>query len=182
MGIKHVKEARNLAKPEHFRMVREALELTQADLAKLLGYGSKSRIAELEAGTRKPGAAVVRLLRAYLDGYRPLDWPRKPVRVAKPRSLRIVVRETEPIVHNVTLVTRLPATPENIEKVRSAMRNGLRQPGEIARATGLGLLSVEEAMDAIAKLPPPPPKPPVPLSELRGRRKPVPPEPKGGSA
>lgn len=32
-------------------------------------------ISEIESGTRQPGARVVRLMRAYLAGYRPDDWP-----------------------------------------------------------------------------------------------------------
>jgi DNA-binding XRE family transcriptional regulator len=89
MGARHVREARNLSKPEHFKMVREALGLTQAEMAKMLGYGSRVRVAELEAGTRKPSASVVRLLQAYLNGYQPPDWPRRP------HSLRITVHESE---------------------------------------------------------------------------------------
>lgn len=41
----------------------------------MLGYGSDARISEIERGKREPGASVVRLLSAYLDGYRPNDWP-----------------------------------------------------------------------------------------------------------
>lgn len=51
------------------------LGLTQAQLAPLLGYGAASRVSEIANGKRTPGASVVRLLRAYLDGYRPDDWP-----------------------------------------------------------------------------------------------------------
>jgi transcriptional regulator with XRE-family HTH domain len=166
MGIKQVKEARKLSKPEHFKMVRQALELTQAEMAAMLGYGSRVRIAELEAGTRKPNKSVVRLLQAYLNGYRPPDWPEKkqPLRITahevEPPPLRIKVREGEPVVEHFR-IARLPATPENIEKVRSAMRTGLRRPGDIARATRLGLLSVKEALDAIYKPSAPAPKPPV---------------------
>jgi hypothetical protein len=91
----------------------------------MLGHSSKSRIAELEAGTRKPGAAVIRLLRAYLAGYRPPDWPSADA--------------TPPITH-------LPTSAEVLEKVGSAIRNGARKPGDIARRSGLGLLTVQEAL------------------------------------
>lgn len=57
-----------------FRAARESLGLTQSQLAKLVGYGSQSRIAEVEARHEAP-ACPARLLRAYLDGYRPGDWP-----------------------------------------------------------------------------------------------------------
>jgi transcriptional regulator with XRE-family HTH domain len=54
---------------------RLTLGLTQAQLAPLLGYSDVARVSELERGVRQPGAAVVRLLHAYLDGYRPENWP-----------------------------------------------------------------------------------------------------------
>jgi transcriptional regulator with XRE-family HTH domain len=61
--------------PAAIREARHTLGLTQAELARALGYGSVSRVAELERGARVPGGCVVRLLQAYLDGYRPADWP-----------------------------------------------------------------------------------------------------------
>ena len=61
--------------PAELQQARQSLGLTQSQLAPLLGYSNKTRISELEVGTRKPGAAVVLLLRAYLAGYRPDDWP-----------------------------------------------------------------------------------------------------------
>ena len=61
--------------PTEFREARQSLGLDQSQAAELLGYGAKTRISEIERGARAPGASVVRLLRAYLDGYRPADWP-----------------------------------------------------------------------------------------------------------
>lgn len=61
--------------PAEIREARQTLGLTQPQIAPLLGYGSKSRVAELESGARNPSDTVIRLLRAYLDGYRPKDWP-----------------------------------------------------------------------------------------------------------
>jgi transcriptional regulator with XRE-family HTH domain len=116
MGVKQIKETRKLSKPEHFRLVREALELTQAEMAQMLGYGSRTRIAEVEAGTRKPNESVVRLLHAYLEGYRPQDWPQKgrTLRIAEhqiePPPIRIRVRESEPVVEHFR-IARPPATP-----------------------------------------------------------------------
>jgi hypothetical protein len=43
----------------------------------------------------------------------------------------------------------LPAPEANVRAVIAAMRNGARQPGDIARVTGLGLLSIREAMAEI---------------------------------
>lgn len=63
--------------PEQIKEARKSLGLTPTQAAQLLGYGAVSRIYEIEAGARRPSASVVRLLAAYLDGYRPLDWPEK---------------------------------------------------------------------------------------------------------
>lgn len=61
--------------PNEIRDALKTLGLTQRQAAPLLGYGDQSRISDLVCGREKPGAAVVLLLRAYLDGYRPPDWP-----------------------------------------------------------------------------------------------------------
>ena len=62
--------------PAEIRQARVKLCLTPAEIAPLLGYGAASRIYEIESGARNPSAAALRLLRAYLDGYRPSDWPK----------------------------------------------------------------------------------------------------------
>lgn len=61
--------------PAEFRAARLRLGLTPPQAADLLGYGSRNRISEIEHGKRNPSAAVARLVQAYLDGYRPEDWP-----------------------------------------------------------------------------------------------------------
>ena len=61
--------------PADIRQARQSLGMSQSQLAALLGYGDKTRISELETGTRQPGAAVLLLLAAYLAGYRPAAWP-----------------------------------------------------------------------------------------------------------
>lgn len=61
--------------PEQFREARKYLGLTQAQAAAMLGYGAAPRISEIERGVERPSDTVCRLLRAYLDGYRPGDWP-----------------------------------------------------------------------------------------------------------
>ena len=61
--------------PAEIRQARVTLGLTPAEIAPLLGYGAASRISEIETGARNPSAAALRLLHAYLDGYRPPDWP-----------------------------------------------------------------------------------------------------------
>ena len=62
--------------PAEIRQARVTLGLTPAEIAPLLGYGAASRIYEIESGARNPSAAALRLLRAYLDGYRAPDWPK----------------------------------------------------------------------------------------------------------
>ena len=61
--------------PSEIRDARRKLGLNQSDAARLLGYSDQARISELERGVRQPGSSVVRLLQAYIMGYRPPDWP-----------------------------------------------------------------------------------------------------------
>jgi transcriptional regulator with XRE-family HTH domain len=61
--------------PISIREARKSLGLTQTQFAALIGYNDKTAVSALEAGSRNPSATVVRLIRAYLDGYRPDDWP-----------------------------------------------------------------------------------------------------------
>ena len=61
--------------PAEFKQARQSLGLTQTQAAQVLGYGNATRISEIENGQRKAGAAVLKLLRAYLDGYRQPYWP-----------------------------------------------------------------------------------------------------------
>jgi transcriptional regulator with XRE-family HTH domain len=62
--------------PAGFKQARQSLGLTQEQIAPLLGYADKSRVSEVERGVQAPGAAVVRLMQTYVDGYRPADWPK----------------------------------------------------------------------------------------------------------
>ena len=59
---------------DEFKAARKSFGLNQEQMAQMLGYGSKVRVSEIENG-REPGAAVARLMQAYVDGYRPEDWP-----------------------------------------------------------------------------------------------------------
>jgi DNA-binding transcriptional regulator YiaG len=67
--------------PEKVRMARLKLGLTQAELAAVMGIRTMS-VSDWERGIRTPSSQSVRLIQAYLSGYRPADWP----------SRRIVVR------------------------------------------------------------------------------------------
>lgn len=58
-----------------FRETISALGLNQKQAAALLGYGAATRVSELANGVRPVPMAVERLLQAYVDGYRPVDWP-----------------------------------------------------------------------------------------------------------
>lgn len=59
---------------EEFRTHRAALGLDQTQMAQVMGYGAKTRISEIENGATVPAQAA-RLMQAYVDGYRPRDWP-----------------------------------------------------------------------------------------------------------
>jgi DNA-binding transcriptional regulator YiaG len=64
---------------EGFKAAREKLGLTQSQLADLLETDSRSiRAIESRVGTsrhRDPAPRMLRLLSAYIAGYRPEDWP-----------------------------------------------------------------------------------------------------------
>lgn len=65
--------------PNEIRAARSALGLSLDKLAAMLGYVGpfkKDQMHKLEIGTRDLRPPQERLLRAYLDGYRPPDWPR----------------------------------------------------------------------------------------------------------
>ena len=63
------------------RAARLALGLEPDQLAKLLDVG-KQTVTRMESTPdrskhRAPAVRMVRLIRAYLDGHRPVDWPKK---------------------------------------------------------------------------------------------------------
>jgi transcriptional regulator with XRE-family HTH domain len=63
--------------PADFRTARKSLGLTQTELAVVLGYSDgQARVSQIERGEMMPHGSVIRLLQAYLDGYRPGDWPK----------------------------------------------------------------------------------------------------------
>lgn len=65
--------------PAEIKAVRQWLGITVSQLAVLLDTDPQTirRMEQSEAAStfRKPAPRMVRLLRAYLDGYRPADWP-----------------------------------------------------------------------------------------------------------
>lgn len=69
--------------PPEIRAAREALGLTQAQLATIMGLHGQPTIGAWEGGTRNPSPAAVRLIRLYLVLHEqaphllPEDWPVK---------------------------------------------------------------------------------------------------------
>ena len=65
--------------PEEIKEARQKLGLSSHQLASLLETDPQTirRMEQSETANtfRKPAPRMVRLLRAYLDGYRPADWP-----------------------------------------------------------------------------------------------------------
>jgi len=65
--------------PDEIRAARKALGLTQHQMAVLLGFAdqphTKNNLSKLERGSKTLDPVRARLLRAYVDGYRPEDWP-----------------------------------------------------------------------------------------------------------
>ncbi len=61
--------------PAEFRAARQSLGLTQHQMARLIGLGSFRRVSEIENGARAVQDAHVLLMRVYLSGWRPDNWP-----------------------------------------------------------------------------------------------------------
>ena len=61
--------------PQQFKEARLTLGLTPEQIAPLLALSDRARIYEIEGGKRNVSKAVGLLLQAYLDGYRPDNWP-----------------------------------------------------------------------------------------------------------
>ena len=64
--------------PAEFTEARRKLGLPAADLAPLIGVSPARAVqtfSDWATGRRQIDAAKALLLRAYLDGYRPADWP-----------------------------------------------------------------------------------------------------------
>lgn len=67
--------------PAEIKQARQALGLSAIEFARALRFSSASeqglrnRTSEIETGRNPIDAARAELLRAYLSGYRPNDWP-----------------------------------------------------------------------------------------------------------
>ena len=64
--------------PEQFQQARQSLGLPDPDLARMLGVSprrSAQTFSDWKRGVKDMDEGRARLLQAYLDGYRPQDWP-----------------------------------------------------------------------------------------------------------
>lgn len=69
--------------PQELQEARRELGLTLEQMAAVLGYQGIQRrqmMHDLETGRRAIREPQRRLVEAYLSGYRPPDWPRRPAR------------------------------------------------------------------------------------------------------
>lgn len=64
--------------PIELKEARQKLGLTLSQCANLLGYNgnhANQQVRRMESGERPILEAQTRLMKAYLEGYRPADWP-----------------------------------------------------------------------------------------------------------
>lgn len=64
--------------PDEIKQARHHLGLTLTQLGEMLGYQGRHvrvQMDDLETGRKPLRECQRRLLQAYLDGYRPEDWP-----------------------------------------------------------------------------------------------------------
>lgn len=64
--------------PEQMKEARQSLGLSLEQMASMLGYTGRQRRQmqyDLETGRRLIREPQRRLIRAYMDGYKPEDWP-----------------------------------------------------------------------------------------------------------
>lgn len=59
---------------DEIRAARKTLGLNQGQLAALMGV-RQATVSDWERGVYSADGPAARLLTAYLDGYRPADWP-----------------------------------------------------------------------------------------------------------
>ena len=71
--------------PSRFKQIREALRLTQSELAELLGLSGRMAITHYETGFRDPNHLIVALMEIFAE------WPEK-----KSLELRAEIRKRMP--------------------------------------------------------------------------------------
>lgn len=65
--------------PQEFREARLSMGLTLTQAGQLLGYDGthvRQQVRRMEAGEKPIRPPQARLMRAYMEGYRPEDWPK----------------------------------------------------------------------------------------------------------
>lgn len=62
---------------QQIKAARKQLGLTQTQLAEVMGYSDKTYVTAIETDKRSMSDQGQKLLQAYLEGYRPTDWPVK---------------------------------------------------------------------------------------------------------
>ena len=62
--------------PAEFKQARKSLGLTGEQAAPLFGLGDSSRVYNIESAKTVPAWHEL-LMQAYLDGYRPKNWPKE---------------------------------------------------------------------------------------------------------
>lgn len=60
--------------PTEIKQARKSLGLTQGQLAALMDI-RQATISDWETGKHSPEGPPARLMQAYIDGYRPANWP-----------------------------------------------------------------------------------------------------------
>jgi DNA-binding XRE family transcriptional regulator len=63
--------------PDGIRAARKSLGLTQAQMARALHFSRQATVSNMETGKAPIKPQTAELVRAYLDGYRPADWPKE---------------------------------------------------------------------------------------------------------
>lgn len=65
-------------KPQQFKEARQSMGLTLSQMAIMLGYEgthAAQQVRKMESGDREIRKPQALLMAAYMDGYRPPDWP-----------------------------------------------------------------------------------------------------------
>lgn len=61
--------------PAEFKEARQSLGLGQMQMAQMLGFSRKASVGDMERAVKPITDQTARLMRAYIAGYRPADWP-----------------------------------------------------------------------------------------------------------
>ena len=61
--------------PAEFKEARQKLGLDQAEMARMLGFTRPAQVSDMERSVKPITDQTARLMRAYIAGYRPDDWP-----------------------------------------------------------------------------------------------------------